>query len=172
MKKWEVKSKGKIQRFMIFFGGLSGLSLYYILTAATEGIAVLLAFFPIWLPVLLVTISRLAKSKVPTQIQIDTLGRKVIINYSRSKVEELVFEQIAFSKIDPFGSYVCLTFYKTFEGTRGQLVTKKLTDVIGLKWTLSWKKHQVFEILAELESNNILEMEPENRELPLWERLI
>ena len=60
----------------------------------------------------------------------------------------------------------------TFLGTRGQLVTRKLTEVIGFKRTFSWNKQQVYEIVAELENNEILELQGENRELPLWERMI
>ena len=116
--------------------------------------------------------SRLFKATIPRQIHLDSEQRTFIIIYSKKKFETIDFDQLGFSKVDSFGNYICLTLYKTFLGTRGQLVTKKLTEIIGFKRTFSWNKQQVYEIVAELENHQILELQGENRELPLWERMI
>lgn len=136
------------------------------------GLVMLFFLFPFWAPVLFVTMSRLLKAKIPKEIEIDSNSRKIRIWYSKRKVDEFDLEQLGYSKVGKFNGYICLTLYKTFIGSRGQLVTKKLTDLVGLKRTLSWKKYQVFEIIAELEKNEVLELLPENPDLPLWERLI
>ena len=110
---------------------------------------------------------KLIKSKIPREIQIDSKNEICTIIYSANDKVETPFENLGFAE-----NASSLTLYKTFVGTRGQDVFNKITEIIGLQLTLSWKIVHIREISDELTKQGILQTKADNRDLNLWERLI
>ena len=156
---WKASS-GRIERIAIFYGGLLLGGFFYIRVMIFIGIIVI----PI-------TLKRLLSSKLVCELTFDDEKQTLKIRFSGS-MEMLQYENLAFAYNSENNSYNELTLYKTFVGTRGQLVKTHLTDIIGLKWTTSWKKSQVEEIVHSLTVRNIVSYLPANKDLPLWERYI
>jgi len=184
MKEWKVKYSGRLERIFIFYFGLSLLFGALILSGSPtkrEGLrdmsdsgnfwAFLIILTPFWLPVVLVTLSRLFKSKIAKAIVVHHENHEVEIHLNKKKILKVRFDQLSFA-VSGNNFHRGVTFYRTYIGTRGQLVTQKITEVIGVKYTLSWKMSQLVEIVNELRANQINETKAENRNLPLWERII
>jgi len=120
---------------------------------------------------LVVTLLRLLKSKIAIKVELNSQSEILKCYFSTKKFEEIPFDALAFAFTERY-SHNSLTIYKTFLGTREQLVKKKLTELIGLRVTLSWQKKQLREIAFKLEKQGIHKTLADNRDLPLWERII
>jgi len=176
MKNWTIKSTGKLERILIFYVGLfSFLFVFYaIASRAASGdysFGNFLASFAIfWVPVALIALYRILKSKIPSGISISDLELK--IEYSKKEKIEIPLEGLAFAVTNHHKSHIGLTIYKKFEGSRGQDVFKKVTELIGRNFTMAWKKEQLQEIHDSLKSAAVTETKADNRDLPLWERIL
>jgi hypothetical protein len=183
---WKVFLKGKLERFLIFYISLFSIVLWFLLTegggatvfAETESEpdsaswGMFIVFFCLFgIPTLAATLPKLFKSKIPEKIVIDEETEKLRIHFSKRNIKELPFDGLTYALTERWG-HNSLTFYKTFIGTRGQLVNNKMTELIGLTFSLSWKKSQIREISKELQKQGIRITLAENRDLPLWERII
>ena len=185
--KWTVFINGKIERSLIFYLSLATMVSWYVLIEG-EGLiiffdsdpehglgigfwAFIFFFFLFGVPTLSVTLPILIKSKIPKMLVIDTKAGKMIIHFNKKNITELNFDELTYS-ITEHKLHNSLTLYKTFIGTRNQPVNKKLTELIGMNFSLSWKKYQVREISKELKKQGIKTILAENRDLPLWERII
>lgn len=181
-KQWHVKSKGKLERIIIFYVGLIVVVVGYIIASGTLrrnpipsdesflGPIILLSIFGI--PVFLGTIGRLFKSKVPIGVGLDFEHEIFRIAYSKKNIQDIPFNELGYAKVGEHSSHFALTIYKTYIGTRGQLVFNKVIELIGMPLTFSWKKWQIAEICSELERLNINQTKAKNADLPLWERII
>jgi hypothetical protein len=159
MKEWNAR-KGRIEKILIIDVGLTG---------AIVAIRPLILFaIPIWI----IFTKRLITSKIPKSIKIDHQNAELSVIFSSKSKLTLSFDELGFAVSNKFKSHIGLTIYKIFLGTRGQLVTKRITEIVGLNFTTSWKKNQVAEIIEELEKLGIVKTKAENRDLPLWERLL
>ncbi len=182
---WKVILNGKIERIIIFYLILSIMFLIGLFEGGwinfedgtknveSDGFIGLMIFLFVLLgmPLLLATFSQLIKSKVPVKIEIDSNAHELILFFSKKNSTKLRFDDLLFSYCEKV-SHNCLTIYKTFVGTRGQIVTKKMTILIGLPMTLSWKKQQLKEIETAFQELEIPVIDDEHKHLPLWERLI
>jgi hypothetical protein len=65
-----------------------------------------------------------------------------------------------------------LTFYKTFQGTRGQQVYNEVVQVIGLRWTLSWKADHLKELINHLEALGIEKRINRDENMSLFDKII
>ena len=115
---------------------------------------------------------KLLSSKIAREILIENEAERVKVIFSKTNQIIIPFEMLAIAISNSHSSHIGLTLYKTYAGTRGQLVKNKVVELIGLDLTFSWKKQQVLAIVEELQKLNILEVKAENRDLPLWERII
>lgn len=157
--KWEASS-GRFDRILIFYGGLIIGGFFYIRVVIFLGVIIV----PI-------TLKRLLSAKLVNKFTIDDENQVVKVRFSNS-YEIIPFEQLGFAFNSEHSTYNELTLYKTYIGTRGQIVKNYLSDIVGMKWTTSWKKSQVTEIYDALSSRNINSFNPQNKDLPLWERFI
>lgn len=173
-KVWKVLTNGIIERIIIVYTGLLIATYFFLLyqgynlfkmTGDGFGWVILTALF--WVVIIIGTFRKLIKSKIPVEIQIDSKNEICTIIYSANDKVETPFENLGFAEN---GSL--LTLYKTFVGTRGQDVFNKITEIIGLQITLSWKTVHIREISDELTKQGILQTKADNRDLNLWERLI
>ncbi len=118
-----------------------------------------------------ITLKRLLFNKLVRQVKIDDGNRILKIKYRKSYVD-IPFEELGFAIDSEHQRFNELTIYRTYIGTRGQTVKNYIADVIGMKWTTSWKKSQVTSIANELNKRGIASFKPTHKELPLWERFI
>ncbi len=150
-------SGGRFERLLIFYGGL-------ILMSYFLRIGIILGIF-----IIPITLMRLLSNKLVRQVLVND-DRKTI-KY-RKATEEIPFDELGFSFDSEHRNFNELTLYKTYIGTRGQTVKIYVTEIIGMKWTTSWKKSQTESIAHELNKRQITLFKPTHRELPLWERFI
>jgi len=170
MRIWTVRSKGRLERMAIFYFVLFSMLIGIFLYGARRGRAELLEMesaeiflsllllAPILIPLLVVTLKTLLTSKIPKKIAIDN-NRDLVITYNKHKEDRISLDNLAYSHSVLDRSTISITFYKTFVGTRGQIVYHKLVQVIGMKWTRSSTKDQVKELI-----NYLLQLEVERKE--------
>ena len=85
---------------------------------------------------------------------------------------EIPFDELAFALDSEHRNFNELTIYRTYIGTKGQVVNNYITDITGMKRTTSWKMSQVTSIANELNNRELRSFKPTHKELPLWERFI
>ena len=85
--------------------------------------------------------------------------------FSKKNIVKINLTDLAYSFSNKQADHNSVTFYKSFVGTRGQMVYKKVTEVIGINYTLSWKKQQVNEIQSVLSDLGIQQRVADNDDL-------
>jgi hypothetical protein len=184
MKTWVVRSKGRLEKIIIFYFILAFMMVAFLLVSGRRGATnfttldsddifeVFLTFSPFWIPLLIVTLKRLLSSKIPKELTFDDELASLIVIYSGRKQEIIPLEKLAYSHSDLNRSHVSLTFYKTFYGTRDQLVYKEVVQVIGMKWTLSWTTGQLKELIAHMEALEISKRLNKDEHMSLFDKII
>lgn len=152
-------SGGRLERLLIFYGGLILMS-YFLRFLIILGIFII----PI-------TLKRLLSDKLVRQVSIDDDKRILNITYRKSTME-IPFDELAFALDSEHRNFNELTIYRTYIGTKGQVVNNYITDITGMKRTTSWKMSQVTSIANELNNRELRSFKPTHKELPLWERFI
>jgi len=175
--RWRVKSKGRIERIIIFYSGLTLMALgplaYYGIYPWNMDFSWNIDFgtaffiFIFLLPVLHTTLFRLLSKRIPKEIELDIKNQVCRITYSSTNKKEIQFENLAYSK-----NNFSLSLYATFIGTRGQRVFTKLTEIIAFDITFSWRKKDLNGIVNELIKLGIPKTKSDNSGLTLLERLI
>ena len=180
---WKVKYKGRVERILIFYFFLGGILLLIIgwndpglettRSMSKMDFTMLLIFTSfIWIPVLVVTLKKLFASNIAGEITIDREENFCRIAFSKKNIVKINLTDLAYSFSNKQADHNSVTFYKSFVGTRGQMVYKKVTEVIGINYTLSWKKQQVNEIQSVLSDLGIQQRVADNDDLSIWERII
>ncbi len=172
MKKWTAKT-GKWEKSIIFFAGFFGVTIIDFFFIENSIAAIFYAFILFLGGLFLIQFLFFGK-KMVVGIEIEESRRVVIIEFVKDQKEELLFDDMAFSfhgNLDQF-DYCSLSFYHTFLGSRNQLVTKKIKELIGLNWSFSWKKKQLLEVREDLIRLGIQEVASESEEDPLWSKII
>jgi hypothetical protein len=119
MKTWKVKTRGRIERFLIVFV-----------------IPIILEFWGVELPL---------------------LEKKLCeFTYTKKKTDIIPFENLKYSYSADNKKFNSITFFTSFIGTRGQIVTNKISEIVGFKFTFSWNTRQVNEIHTLLNQRNRL----------------
>lgn len=180
---WEVKSKGRTERAVIVFTVLGAMAFFMMLETGvlapgeeggieSAGLFIFIFFFVlVGIPTLLAVIPRLFKGKIADKVELDQSRRTLTLGYGKGREQTLDFDELVFA-FTVHDCYDSLVFFKTFTGTRGQLVTKKLTELIGLGVTVSWKQNQLREIRDELLKTEVERIDDPSRNLALWEKLL
>lgn len=70
-------------------------------------------------------------------------------------LDKIHLDNLAYSHSNLDGNSISITFYKSFVGTRGQVFYKEVVQVIGMKWTRSWRRHQIIEIIVYLMESKV-----------------
>lgn len=153
-------STGRFERILIFYAGLALAGIFYWRVFLVTGI--------ILIPI---TLKRLLFSKIASELTIDDDNQLLTLKIN-GQLEEIPFENLGYAFNNQHMSFNELTIYKTYIGTRGQVVKSYLTDIIGMMYTTSWKKSQVVAIAEAFEKMPIIKFKPEHKDLPLWERFI
>lgn len=178
MKTWKVKTKGRIERFLIVFIipvllEFSGVDLSFFANLGWFAWTMIIVFTSfLWIPILTVVSNKLVNTKTPMQITFDEERQIFEIIYSKKKIDIIPFENLKFSYSDNNPTHNSITFYKSFIGTRGQIVTNKVTEIFGFKFTFSWNKSQVSDVYRYLNEKEISSNKTENENLPLWEKIL
>lgn len=173
---WGVKRKGKIERLIIFYMGLTVFSaIVYVVVALMSHIRYsyiefMLSTSIFWIPIALIALYRISKSKIAKEISIH--NDKLTISFKKNVTVEIPLKDLAYAVTDVHKSHVGLTFFKKFKGSRGQDVFQKVTELIGRKLTVAWKKRDLLDIKDTLDELNVTQTQAENRDLPLWERIL
>ena len=178
-KTWKVYNKGKAEQILIVLGGYIFFG-YLILAAlgvwrrarindSLQEILILVSVASI--PILLVMLKRILKSKTPIEITLNSDSQLLVLVYSKEKRKEIDFSNLAYSIITKSRSRV-LTFFSTYIGTRGQTVYQEEVEIYGIKYSSSWTIEIINEIIEKLVEVNIEHTYPRNKNLPLWERMI
>lgn len=182
MKTWNVKSKGRIERIIIFYFFLSSIIVSFLLYAfrrnridivsvnSDELFPLLLTFAPIWIPLLVVTLNKLLRARIPKEITFSD-QKTLIIRYNKREHEFIPFENLAYSHSDLTKNHISLTFYKTFVGSRGQVVYNEKIQMIGMRWTLSWTTEQIKEVIGHLKQLEIERKKSNNENLSLFDKI-
>ena len=176
--RWRVKSKGRIERIIIFYSGLTlmalgGLASFGIypwekdFSWNIDFVDISFFFVIFLLPVLHTTFVRLLSKRIPKEIELDSINQVCRIIYSSTNKKEIQFENLAYSK-----NNFSLSLFATFIGTRGQRVFTKLTEIIAFDITFSWRKRDLNGIVNELIKLGIPKTKSDNSGLTLLERLI
>ena len=178
MKTWKVKTKGRIERFSIVFIipivlELWGIDISFLSSIGWFGWVFIIIFSSfLWIPILMVVTNKLLNQKIPIQITLDEKNKLCEIYYTKKKTDIIPFENLKYSYSDDNKMNNSITFYRSFIGTRGQIVTNKVSEIVGFKFTLSWNKKQVNELHDFFKQVEITSTEVENENLPLWEKML
>jgi hypothetical protein len=178
MKTWRVKTKGRIERFLIVFIipivlELWDVDLSFLGNIGWFGWTMIIVFTSfLWIPILMVVTNKLVNQKIPLQITFDEESKLCEINYSKNKTDTIPFENLKYSYSDDNKMHNSITFFRSFIGTRGQIVTNKVSEIVGFKYTFSWNKKQVNELHSYLKRIEISSTNTENENLPLWEKML
>lgn len=176
MKTWSVERKGKLERVLIFYTGLTVFSLivYGIASIMSLGLFSYVGFLSVtwilWIPIALIALYRILKSKIAREISLDK--EMLLIVFKKDEKLEIPIDNLAYAITHTHSNHVGLTMFKKFEGSRGQDVFKKVTELIGRKVTFSWKKQQLLEIRDAFDEMGITQTKADNQDLPLWERIL
>ena len=181
MKTWKVKSKGIIEKMIIFYFFLSFIIFCFLLWGAGKARISVWDLFspddiptliPILIPLIFVTFKKLISSKVPKEIQLDEQGGTLKITFSKKRHILIELNSVAYSHSETMRNHASITFYKTFIGTRGQQVYNEVIQIIALKWTLSWKIEQLRDVIRELELLDIEKRRSINERISLIDKII
>jgi hypothetical protein len=123
-----------------------------------------------WIPIALIALYRISKSKIAKEVSV--LSDKLVIVFNKDESIEIPIVNLAYAITEAHKTHIGLTFFKKFEGSRGQDVFKKVTELIGRNITVAWKKEQILEIKSTLEKLEITKTTAQNQDLPLWERIL
>jgi hypothetical protein len=137
---------------------------------AAEMFFSLLVLAPILIPIFVVTLKKLLTTKVPKQISVDNYGN-MLVTYNKTTGDAIHFDNLAYSHSNLDGNAISITFYKSFVGTRGQIVDKKVVQVIGMKWTRSWSRNQIIDIINYLTELKVKKKVSANERLSLFDKL-
>lgn len=178
---WEVKSNGRFERIAVFYIALLVITILFLIyeglisledNSTRYNMFGLITFFIIvGIPTLIATIPKLLKSNIPKKVKIDADNEQLIMFYGKNHFDAVFFDELAYSFNNKY-SHNYLILYRTFAGTRGQLVKKKMTEMIGMEKTRSWKIDQIDEIGRKLQELGIQSIVADNKDLPLWERML
>jgi len=118
------------------------------------------------------TLKKLLSSKIPNEIAVDEQRGILRIGYSKRIHELIPLDSLAYSHSDTTKNHVSMTFYKTFQGTRGQQVYNEVVQVIGMKWTLSWRAEHLKELINFLETLGVEKKVSSNENMSLGDKII
>jgi hypothetical protein len=125
-------------------------------------------FLPFTVPFLIVIPYWILKKKIPKKITLNS--ESLNIYYKIKSQQDFELDKLGYS-INPNDNYSVITLYKKIKAKRGHYIFKKSTTILGLSYSLGWKKEQLDEIARELERVNIPHIELK-RKGSLFEHLI
>jgi hypothetical protein len=162
MKTWKVKTRGRIERFLIVFVipiilEFWGVELPLLDTIGWLGWTLIIVSTSfLWIPILMVVTNKLVNQKIPQQIIFDEEKKLCEFTYTKKKTDIIPFENLKYSYSADNKKFNSITFFTSFIGTRGQIVTNKISEIVGFKFTFSWNTRQVNEIHTLLNQRNRL----------------
>lgn len=129
------------------------------------------AFIWLLVPLFFTTLSKLLRVRIPTNVQIDEGEHKIHIAFSHKETIEMELNFLSYSFTTFTKNRSGIVFFRTFLGSRGQIINKEVAEILSLGTTpKGWSRQQLLEIKQCLNLLSIPENKPDT--LPFWERLI
>jgi len=184
MKTWSVKYKGRIERLIVFYLVLTLLivSLFaFALRRSHVNLSeldpmdiffgfILSSFFLV--PIIVITYRKIMATQIPKEIIFDSLNGYMLIRYSIVVEHKLLLEHLAYSFNDASSDHKSITFYKIQIGSRGQKIYKETLNLIGLRYSFSWKASQIQDIVNVLKQTEVEVHKSSNEKMSLFDKLM